>query len=276
MTAKGLSILVSVICLFTACIPDSREKREDLRERYDSCRREIGQHFKTSPGSALDCAKTEIGLGKTIGDSRLVLTGYLDASRSLYLLHQYEMALNYAHKAIALGKESGDLDSNAEAKRLCGAIYTDLDNKEFAWKYLDEALAYYLTRKDTACCIRTLGTKAIALGKNEEYDECIRTFERVFTLSSRQHNYGMMLTTLLNLMNAYAVTGEIDKSYQMLDSIRKRIPPRFITARDSLVIQSYIGELLFRQKRHDEAKKSCMHRFRGCAHNATMRFSSLP
>ena len=165
------------------------------------------------------------------------------------------MALDYAHKALSMGKEIGDPDSSAEAKRLCGAIYTDLDNKEFASKYLDEALTYYLARKDTACCIRTLGTKAIALGKNEEYEECIHTFARVFALSSRQHNYGMMLTTLLNLMNAYAVTGEIDKSYQMLDSIRRRIPPRFVTARDSLVIQSYIGELLFRQKRHGEAKK---------------------
>lgn len=255
MAARGIGLFILVLCLFTACSPDSRGKREDLRRQYDSCRNCIKVHFQTSLNSALSCAKTEIELGKTIGDSGLLLTAYLDASRTLYHLHQYEMALEYAHKALALSKEIGDLDSNAEAKRLCGAIYTDLDNKDFAWKYIDEALAYYVARKDTGCYLRTLGTKAISLGKNEEYEECERAFQKVYELSSRQKNYEKMLTTLLNLTNVYTLTNEIGQSYRMLDSIRLTIPSRFITPKDSLVIRSYIGELLSRQNRYGEAKR---------------------
>lgn len=255
MTAREIILVISVLYLFTACSSDTRGKREDLRAQYDSCRICIKEHFQTSLNSALSCAKTEIELGKTIGDSKLVLTGYLDASRSLYHLYQYEPALNYAHKALALSKEIGDPDSNAEAKRLCGAIYTDLDNKDLASKYLDEALAYYVARKDTGCCIRTLGTKAIALGKSEEYDECKRALHQVYRLSSHRKNYEMMLTTLLNLTNVYTITNNIGQGYRMLDSIRLTIPSRYITPKDSLVIRSYIGELLSRQKKYGQAKK---------------------
>lgn len=254
MTAKAISILF-ILWILMACSADTQKRKDDLRSQYDSCHTCFNRLSQTSPKNALKYANTEIELGKTMGDPHLILTGYLDASRSLYYLHQYEMALKYAHEAINLSKDIHDLKSNAEAKRLCGAVYTDLDNKEFACKYLDEALQYYTAQNDTNCCIRTLGAKAIALGKNEEYDECIQTFREVYELCCRQNNYAMMLTTLLNLTNAYIIDNDIEKSHGMLDSIRIKIPTQYITAKDSLTICSYVGELLFREKKYDEAKK---------------------
>lgn len=228
---------------------------ESLTAKYDSCQACIKELLQSASGEALRCARMEIEIGENIPDNKLILTGYLNTCRALYLLHQYEMALQYAHKAIELSRDIKDMNSNAEAKRLCGAIYTDLDNKENAWKYLDEALAYYISQKDTACYVRTLGTKAISLGKDEQYEECIKTFWTIYQLSGQKKDYKMMLITLLNLTNAYILTDRTDESFQMLDSIETHIPPAFISPRDSMAIRSYLGELLLRQKNYDEAKQ---------------------
>ncbi len=255
MTAiKGIGILF-ILYLLSACSADTGKRKDSLRSQYDSCHNCINDLFRISPAKALGCAKTEIELGKTIEDNHLILTGYLDTSRALFLLRQYETALEYAHKALELNKDLDDQDTNAEAKRICGAIYTNLDHKEYAWKYLDEALEYYVSRKDTNCMIRTLGTKAISLGQDEQYDACIRTFQKVYELSKQQNNYEMMLITLLNLVNAYSIADKVDESFGILDSIRTQIPAQFITAKDSITIHSYLGELLFKQKKYSQAKK---------------------
>lgn len=245
--------IILLYLLFTWGIK-ATSAEENLISQYNSCQASATELLPNSPGEALKYVRREIKRGEKSTDNNQILAEYLHTSRTFYLLHQYETALQYAHKAIELSKKMHDLDSNAEAKRLCGAIYTDLNNKENAWKYLDEALAYYASQKDTACYVRALGTKAISLGKNRQYDECIKTFWTIYRLNEQRKEYKMMLITLLNLANAYILTDHTDESLQMLDSIKSRIPPQFISLKDSITINSYLGELLFRQKSYREAK----------------------
>ena len=165
------------------------------------------------------------------------------------------MALEYVHKALQLSTILNDMDRNAEAKRLCGAIYTNLDDIYNARKYLNEAIAYYEYKKDTTSLIRSLGTMAISMGKNEQYEECIQVLNKVYKMSEIRKEYRTMQITMLNLSNAYWSYNNPEKGIQLIDSMRSVIPIAYITPQDSVFIQYRIGEYLYSKKQYAEAKK---------------------
>ncbi len=250
---KNLLLITLLYIYFPLTAKDTKNL---LLIRYDSCHNYIQENLSQYPVNALRCARLEIEIGETSNDKPLILTGYIDASRSLYKLYQYQMALEYAHKALRLSSDLNNMDKNAEAKRLCGAIYTNLSDIYNARKYLNEAMAYYEYKKDTVCLIRTLGTMAISLGKNKQYEECIQILNKVYKISEYRKDYTTMLTTLQNLSNAYwEYMGKPDKSLRILDSIRQVIPPGIITFQDSIYLQETMGKYLYITKHYPEAKR---------------------
>lgn len=254
---KEKNILLLTVVLLLNCISITAEANEDniLKIKYDSCHNHIIKYGTERPTEALNCARMEIEIGEKIADNVIILNGYIDATRALYLLYQHEMALQYAHKALKLSSDVSNWDLNAEIKRLCGSIYMSLDDDYNAHKYLNEILTYYENKKDTACLIRTLGTMAISLGKNKQYSECIRILTRVYEMSERKKYYSEMVATMINLAIAYDAQDQSDKSIRLLDSIPHIIPSKEISLSNNLSINILVGQLLFKKGEYTRSKK---------------------
>ena len=249
---KNLLLFITLLYSFSI---SATPQKDILKARYDSCHTYIKNNREQFPVNVLRCARMEIEIGEALEDKSLILTGYIDTGRALFILYQYQMALEYVHKALQLSTILNDMDRNAEAKRLCGAIYTNLDDIYNARKYLNEAIAYYEYKKDTTSLIRSLGTMAISMGKNEQYEECIQVLNKVYKMSEIRKEYRTMQITMLNLSNAYWSYNNPEKGIQLIDSMRSVIPIAYITPQDSVFIQYRIGEYLYSKKQYAEAKK---------------------
>lgn len=245
-------LLMVFSCMFFSCHDSaSSSMRNEQYLKYDSCHSMISSGV--SRMEALKYARIAVDIAESLPDERLMLESYIDMSRVLYLLNQYQVALEYAYKAVRLSVKLEDLDAGAEAKRLCGAIYTDLGNSDSAWRYLNEVLDYYNSVNDTTGLVRALGTKAISLGKEGKLDSCIEILDSIYAMSSMQRNYKLMLTTRLNLINAYSLSGNLNRCFGLLDSTFCNIPERYISSKDSLVVRFYDGEIFYKSGKYDDA-----------------------
>lgn len=231
---------------------DEKHMRNEQYLKYDSCCSMILSDIPRS--EALRYARLAVNIAEALADDNMKVNSYIDISRILYLLNQYENALNYAHKAITIGDNIGDSSAIYEAKRICGAIYTDIGNEKNAQKYLNESLDYYEYNCDTFGIIKTLGTKAILLGRKNNYDECIDLLDSIYLLSFIHKDYKSMLTTRLNIINACGLVGNKSKCLNLIDSVFYNIPVDYITDKDRLAVKFYRGELLYYEGNFDNAK----------------------
>lgn len=247
-------VISCYILLFMHLPLQARNDEDALRDQYDSCHNVVKERSKPLIDK-LRCARFEIEVGEKLKDDTIILNGYIDTSRILFLLDQYPMALQYAHKALQLSEKCKEMAANAEAKRLCGAIYTDLNDIYNARKYLNEAIGYYEYKKDTASLIYALGTMAISLGENKQFDDCIRTLNKVCRMCESQQDFANLRTSLHNLANVYSLLDQPDKGIRMLDSLTNTIPPSYMQVEDTISYESLMGQLLYQKKDYTRAKE---------------------
>lgn len=192
-----------------------------LSALYDSCR----QALKVCPPEEdVRIAYRELEIANELDNPWMEIQGYIDLGRALREMGKYDFALQSVHKAFLLLSSCPDDDLTANANRLTGAIYSELDDPERAMGYLQEAADYYRVSQDTFPYLQTQGEIAVAYGRMEKYEECLECLEQVCRYSDETGAINLQLISMLNMANLFYTMNEADRGLNMLERIQWEIP----------------------------------------------------
>lgn len=221
---ESLRCLVVVLFLVPGGLSATTNPTARLSVQFDSCRRAI-QH--SNPEGSMRMAYRELEIANELDNTRMEIQGYIDLGRALREMGKYDFALQSVHRAFLLLSSFSDEELAANANRLTGAIYSELEDFERAMGYLQKASEYYMATEDTIPYLQTLGEIAVVYGRMEKNEECLRALEEVSRCSKDVGAHNLQLIAMLNMAELFCNMHQVERGLNTLERIQWEMPEGF-------------------------------------------------
>ena len=158
-------------------------------------------------------ADLALALGQVTQAMREQRANIYDAFASLYRRQkQYDRAIQYAQKALAIREEIGDLLRVADSSNNLGLIYTDMGEYRFAIAAYEEALKTFQKLENREAIAKTLLNIGLVHHLDQHLRVAIEFYQRSLTLSQETRSPLQEVAAHSNLAEAFAELGQNEKA----------------------------------------------------------------
>jgi two-component system NtrC family sensor kinase len=161
---------------------------------------------------ALNQAHNLLSAFESRRDNYGILSANIAISYALYLSNEFEQALGYSKKALALALTVGDKHLLSQTYNDIGAGYNDMNEPDSGLIYAQKAVNLDYEANDSINLTTSQGTLAESYIAKKDYDKAIPLIKESASIATSINNYPALIYDLNDLAQIFLETNQLDSA----------------------------------------------------------------